>query len=62
MATNLNENLSSCEHQSDSMIQGAGRGTEKRRRKTNRNRRSQRVGDQGILNERKIREVDKYLV
>jgi len=44
------------------MIQGAGRGTEKRRRKTNRNRRSQRVGDQGILNERKIREVDKYLV
>ena len=45
MTANLNENPSSCECQSDSMIQGTSRGTEKRRRKTNRSRRSQRMGD-----------------
>ena len=44
------------------MIQGASRGTEKRRRKTNRDRRGQRVGDRKILNKRKIRGVEKYLV
>ena len=45
MTVNLDENLSGCEHQLDNMIQGASRETEKRRRKTNRDRRSQRVGD-----------------
>jgi len=44
------------------MIQGASRRTEKRRRKTNRDRRGQRVGDRKILNKRKIRGVEKYLV
>jgi len=44
------------------MIQRASRGTEKRRRKTNRDRRGQRVGDRKILNKRKIRGVEKYLV
>ena len=45
MTTNLNENPSSGECQSDSTIQGASQKTEKRRRKTNRDRRSRRVGD-----------------
>ena len=45
MTANLNENLSSYEHQSDSTIQGTSRGTEKRGRKNNRGRRSRRVGD-----------------
>jgi len=45
MIANLDENLSSDKHQPDSTIQGVSRGTEKRRRKTNRGRRSQRVGD-----------------
>jgi len=43
MIINLDEDPSSSECQSDSIIQGASRGTEKRRRKTNRGRRSQRV-------------------
>ena len=43
MIANLDENLSSGECQLDSTIQGASRGTEKRGRKTNRGRRSQRV-------------------
>ena len=41
---NLNENSSGCECQSDSTIQGASGETEKRRRKTNRSRRNQRIG------------------
>jgi len=45
MTANLNENPSSCKHQSDSTIQGTSGEIEKRRRKTNRNRRSRRVGD-----------------
>jgi len=45
MTANLDENPSGGECQSDSMIQETSGGTEKRRRKTNRNRRSQRVGD-----------------
>ena len=40
MTANLDKNPSSSEHQSDSMIQGASRGAEKRKRKTNRSRRS----------------------
>ena len=44
MATNLNENLSSCEYQLDSTIQGTSRGTEERGGETNWSRRSQRVG------------------
>jgi len=46
MTANLDENPSSYEHQSDSTIQGTSREIEERRRKTNRDRRSQRVGDQ----------------
>ena len=49
MTANLNENPSSCEHQLNSMIQGAIRGTEKKRRKTNRGRRSRKVGDRGNI-------------
>ena len=45
MTANLDENSSGCERQSDSMIQGTSGETEKRRRKTNRNRRSQRMED-----------------
>ena len=45
MTANLDENLFSYEHQSDSMIQGTSGETEKRRRKTNRNKQSQRVKD-----------------
>ena len=45
MTVNLNENPFGYERQSDSIIQGTGGRTEKRGRKTNRNRRSQRVGD-----------------
>ena len=44
MTANLNENPSSCECQSDSIIQGASGETEKRRRKTNRSGRNQRMG------------------
>ena len=44
MAANLNENPFSSEHQLDSTIQETSRGTEKRRRKTNRSRRNQRMG------------------
>ena len=36
MTANLDENPFSCEHQSDSMIQRASGGIEKRERKTNR--------------------------
>ena len=43
MTTNLNEDLSSCEYQSDSMIQGVGRKIEKRRGQTNWSRKSQRI-------------------
>jgi len=61
---NLDENLSGCECQSDSTIQGASRGTEKRRRKT------KLIKIEGvkeweiekILNKKKIRGVEKYLV
>ena len=35
MTANLNKNPSGCEHQLDSMIQEASRGTEKRRGQTN---------------------------
>jgi len=35
MTANLNENPSSCECQSDSIVQKASRGAEKRRGKTN---------------------------
>jgi len=45
MTANLDENPSGYKHQSDSMIQEASRETEKRRRKTNRSRRSRRVRD-----------------
>jgi len=45
MTANLNENPSGCECQSDSMIQGTSRETEKEGRKTNRGRRSRRVED-----------------
>ena len=45
MTANVDKNPSGCECQSDSTIQGTSRKTEKRRRKTNRNRRSQRVED-----------------
>ncbi len=44
MTANLNENPSSYEYQLDSTIQGTSGGTEKRK-KTNRNRGGQRVGD-----------------
>jgi len=44
------------------MIQEASKGTEKRRRKTNRGKESQRVRNRKILNKRKIRGVEKYLV
>ena len=53
MTANLDENPSSCECQSDSMVQGTSGGTEKRRRKTSRNRRSQRVGDQENIKQKK---------
>ena len=49
MIINLNKDPSSGECQSDSMIQGASRGTEKRRRKTNRGRRSQRVENEKYI-------------
>jgi len=45
MTANLDENPSGYKCQLDSMIQGASRGIEKRRRKINRGRRSRRVGD-----------------
>ena len=44
MAANFNENPSGSEYQSDSMIQRSSRRAEKRRSKTSRSRRSQRVG------------------
>ena len=43
MTANLDENPSGSKHQLDSTIQGTSREIEKRRRKTNRDRRSQRV-------------------
>ena len=45
MTINLNKNPSGCECQLDSTIQGTSGGTEERRRKANRGRRGQRVGD-----------------
>ena len=43
MTANLDKNLSGCECQSDSTIQGASRGAEKRRGKINQSGGSQRV-------------------
>jgi len=44
------------------MVQGASRGTEKEGRKTNGSRRSRRIESRKILNKKKIRGVEKYLV
>jgi len=53
MTANLNENPSGCEYQLNSTVQETSGGTEKRRRKTNRNRKSQRVGDQENIKQKK---------
>ena len=44
MTASLDEDPSGSKYQSDSMVQGASRGTEKGGRKTNGSGRSQRIG------------------
>jgi len=62
MTTNLNKNPFSCKHQLDSMIQGASERTEKEEGKPVEVEEVKEWEVEKILNKRKIREVDKYLV
>ena len=62
MTANLDENPSSCEHQLDSMIQGTSGETEKKEGKPIEIEEVKEWKIKKILNKRKIRGVNKYLV
>ena len=62
MTANLDENPSSCERQLDSMIQGTSGETEKKEGKPIEIEEVKEWKIKKILNKRKIRGVNKYLV
>ena len=62
MTANLNKNPSSCKHQLNSMIQGASRGTEKEKEKLIEVEEVKEWEIEKIINKKKIRRVEKYLV
>ena len=62
MTANLNEDPSSCKHQLDSTIQEIGKGSEKEEVKSIEIEGVEEWEVEKILNKRKIKEIDKYLM
>jgi len=59
MTANVDENLSSCECQLSSIIQGTSKGIESRRSETSRGRRSQRIEGRKNIKQKKSEESSK---
>jgi len=62
VTANLNKDPSNCEHQSDSTIQGTSKGQKKEEEKLIEVEGVEKWEVEKILNKRKIRGTEKYLV